>query len=334
MPIPLPNLDDRSFGDLVEEGKRLIPGLAPSWTDHNPSDPGITFIELFAFVSEMLLFRADRVSEDNKRAFVKLLRGPGHILKEPIEEEIRLAVLELRDEQRAVTPKDFESLAENFSENVLDKSVRIVARAHCLPRRNLASSVAGAANQDAPAHVSVVIVPRASTSGQPPIADKILRDKVYAYLAPRCLLTTRLHVASARYLKIAVNITAYAFADQDEKKVKSRIEARLDANFHPLTGGPSGRGWPFGQAIYVSDLYALLDGVEGVDYVVPKATKRELIAINDSTPMRAIVEIVEGAAKFVGLRLEPDELVYFDFDPSTTLNDIKVVRQTTLIPEE
>lgn len=326
MPIPLPNLDDRNFGDLVEEGKRLIPGLAPSWTDHNPSDPGITFIELFAFVSEMLLFRADRVSEDNKRAFVKLLRGPDWEPEKPIEEEIREAVLLLRDEQRAVTPGDFERLAEN----ILVNKNRVVARAHCLPCRNLASGVTGAASQDAPAHVSVVIVPRTGATGQPPTAEQSLITQVNEYLAPRCLLTTRLHVATAQYLKIAVNIIAYAFADQDEKKVKSRIEARLEANFHPLTGGPSGRGWPFGQAIYVSDLYALLDGVEGVDYVVRNATNRELIAINDSTPSRAIVE---GAANtFVGLRLEPDELVYFD--ASATQNVIQVVRQTMLIPEE
>ena len=75
MPIPLPNLDDRAFDDLVAEGQRLIPGPAPSWTDHNPSDPGIAFIELFAYVTEMLLYRADRVGEANKQAFVKLLRG-------------------------------------------------------------------------------------------------------------------------------------------------------------------------------------------------------------------------------------------------------------------
>ena len=65
MPIPLPNLDDRAFDDLVAEGQRLIPGPAPSWTDHNPSDPGIAFIELFAYVTEMLLYRADRVAIPN-----------------------------------------------------------------------------------------------------------------------------------------------------------------------------------------------------------------------------------------------------------------------------
>ena len=42
MPLPLPHLDDRRWQDLVEEGRALIPRLAPAWTDHNVHDPGIT----------------------------------------------------------------------------------------------------------------------------------------------------------------------------------------------------------------------------------------------------------------------------------------------------
>src|SRR5690349_4133941 len=53
MPLPLPNLDDRSYTDLVEEARRLIPTYAPEWTNHNPSDPGIMLIELFAYLTEM-----------------------------------------------------------------------------------------------------------------------------------------------------------------------------------------------------------------------------------------------------------------------------------------
>ena len=57
MPIPLPNLDDRSFDELTAEARALIPGLQPDWTDHNPSDPGITLVELLAWLTEMLLFQ-------------------------------------------------------------------------------------------------------------------------------------------------------------------------------------------------------------------------------------------------------------------------------------
>src|SRR5262245_56833174 len=141
MPIPLPSQDDRRFADLDDEGRRLIPGLAPSWTDHNRSDPGITLIELFAFVSEMLMYRADRVSEANRRAFVRLLRGPAWPAAGPVDDEIRDAVRELRAEQRAVTATDFVARAE---------AVAGVARAYCLPRRDLESRAKNAANRDAP----------------------------------------------------------------------------------------------------------------------------------------------------------------------------------------
>jgi hypothetical protein len=48
MGVPLPNLDDRRWIDLVEEGRSLLPFYAPQWTDHNIHDPGITLLELFS----------------------------------------------------------------------------------------------------------------------------------------------------------------------------------------------------------------------------------------------------------------------------------------------
>ncbi len=35
------------------------------WTDHNPSDPGITLIELFAFLSENFLSRLKQIPDDH-----------------------------------------------------------------------------------------------------------------------------------------------------------------------------------------------------------------------------------------------------------------------------
>ncbi len=63
MPLPAPDLDDRRFQDLVDEAKRLIPRYCPEWTNHNVSDPGVALIELFAWMSEMVLFRLNQVPE-------------------------------------------------------------------------------------------------------------------------------------------------------------------------------------------------------------------------------------------------------------------------------
>ncbi|MBL8298432.1 MAG: putative baseplate assembly protein [Rhodanobacteraceae bacterium] len=73
MPLPKPTLDTRSFDQLVDEGRALIPRLAPLWTDHNYSDPGITLIDLMAWLTEMDLFRLDRVSDEQVRAFLRLV---------------------------------------------------------------------------------------------------------------------------------------------------------------------------------------------------------------------------------------------------------------------
>jgi hypothetical protein len=71
--VPLPQLDDRRWSDLVEESRALIPLYAPEWTDHNVSDPGITFAELFAWITEMEIFQLDQVPARHRRKFLALL---------------------------------------------------------------------------------------------------------------------------------------------------------------------------------------------------------------------------------------------------------------------
>ncbi len=73
MALPAPKLDDRTFQDIVHEARRLINRYCPEWTDHNLSDPGITLIELFAWMMEMLLYRLNRVPERNLITFLDLI---------------------------------------------------------------------------------------------------------------------------------------------------------------------------------------------------------------------------------------------------------------------
>ncbi|MCX4759749.1 putative baseplate assembly protein [Streptomyces sp. NBC_01275] len=68
-----PDLDDRTWEDLVAEMRALIPRYAPGWTDHNPSDLGITLIELFAWLAEGIIYRLNRVPDKHYLAFVNLL---------------------------------------------------------------------------------------------------------------------------------------------------------------------------------------------------------------------------------------------------------------------
>ncbi len=74
MPLPTPNLDDLRFQrDLVDEARRRIIRYCPEWTDYNLSDPGITLIELFAWMTELLAYRLNRVPDKNYIKFLEML---------------------------------------------------------------------------------------------------------------------------------------------------------------------------------------------------------------------------------------------------------------------
>src|SRR6476646_5129027 len=76
MTLPAPNLDDRTFQDLVDEAKRMVQRRWPEWTgwtDHNVSDPGVTLIETFAYMVEQLIFRLNRVPDKNYVKFLELI---------------------------------------------------------------------------------------------------------------------------------------------------------------------------------------------------------------------------------------------------------------------
>ncbi len=73
MSLPVPNLDDRRFQDLVDEAKRMIPSLTPEWTNHNVSDPGVALIELFAWMSEQVIYRLNQVPDRLYVDFLNLL---------------------------------------------------------------------------------------------------------------------------------------------------------------------------------------------------------------------------------------------------------------------
>ena len=80
MSLPVPKLDDRTFQSLVDEAKARIPQYCPEWTDHNVSDPGVTLIELFAWMTELLLYRVNQIPD---KVYTKLLELIGIRLEAP-----------------------------------------------------------------------------------------------------------------------------------------------------------------------------------------------------------------------------------------------------------
>ena len=87
MGLPVPKLDDRQFQDLVDEAKKRIPHYCSEWTDHNVSDPGVTLIELFAWMTEVLLYRLNQVPDLH---YIKFLEMFGIRLQEPQPAQARV----------------------------------------------------------------------------------------------------------------------------------------------------------------------------------------------------------------------------------------------------
>ncbi|PYI55179.1 putative baseplate assembly protein [Paenibacillus flagellatus] len=71
--LPLPDLDDRMYEQMVREARQAIPKLLPQWTDENAHDPGMTMIELLAWMTEMQQYYLNRITAKNELKFLKLL---------------------------------------------------------------------------------------------------------------------------------------------------------------------------------------------------------------------------------------------------------------------
>lgn len=99
MPITLPVLDDRNYEQILEEALRRIPGHTPEWTNFGlDSDPGVTIVQLFAFLTEGLIYRANRIPELNRLKFLQLLNVP---LRPASAAD---GLVEIRNERGSVSP--------------------------------------------------------------------------------------------------------------------------------------------------------------------------------------------------------------------------------------
>jgi predicted phage baseplate assembly protein len=99
MSLRSPNLDNRRFADLVEEGRRHIAQSCREWTDLSPGDPGIVILEVFAYLTDILLYRLNRLPE---KAYIEFLRLIGVRLHPPAAAGVHLHFRLARSQNRPV----------------------------------------------------------------------------------------------------------------------------------------------------------------------------------------------------------------------------------------
>ncbi|NES22057.1 MAG: hypothetical protein F6K41_24820 [Symploca sp. SIO3E6] len=341
MAIELPNLDDRTYDDLVQEALGMIPTYAPQWTNHNPSDPGITLIELFAYLTEMLLYRQNRVTEANKRMFLQLLNGPNWQQTQDLQTEIKEAINQVRDRYRAITCNDFVELALEADHTI--------ARAHCIPRRNLNSENPLVEPVDRPGHVSIIIIPGGkevvllalllliqgslyqlallliqyylvnyanNSYYSPPQPSSFLINQVKNHLQQRRLIGTAIHVVVPSYITISIRFTIYLNREAEVETSEETILNTLENFLAPLANPDNPQGWQFGRNVYVSELYQLLDELEFVDYVTKNNQQDEVFlpepdAIADEQRL-----VYTNTGQLSAIQLKPEELVNLDLGNS------------------
>jgi predicted phage baseplate assembly protein len=169
---------------------------------------------------------------------------------------------ELRHRHRAVTLEDYEDLARLASPDV--------ARAKCVPLLNLLQEPTTVQNPfdqtpKAPGSVSVIIVPR-STAAKP-LPSLALLSQVQDFLRANTTPTVALVVVGPLYIRVDV-ITEIALTTLEQSSsVQQAVEHTLASFLHPLTGGLDGAGWAFGRKPHLSDLYALIETIPGIDHV-------------------------------------------------------------------
>jgi hypothetical protein len=273
MPISAQQPAPPTYAELVEQAIARIPSLAPTWTDHNPSDPGIMLIELFAWLSEMLHYRIDTIPEAHYWAFLALLndtRANNNNLWQarqnlPLGEAIRQTITELRTPYRAVTAADYEYLV--LQEWQDQPQATKIARVRCIVGYNLETYAAS------DGHISLVIMP----------SDQ--RKNLQVWLDTRRLLGTVLHVLGPQFVTITISATIHLRADYSllinlqgtsgdgitRKQLATTDGAITDAAkqqaIMALVDYFDPQKWPFGRGVYRSEIYRLLDTLPGVAYV-------------------------------------------------------------------
>ncbi len=254
MPLPLPNLDDRDFEQLAAEARALIPRNFPAWTDHNESDPGITLLELFAFLAESAIYQTNRVPERSLRRFADLVDVASNP-EAPTATRLREARARLARNDRAITAPEFETLARAASSTI----ARSKAVVDVLDPPNVLSDEQ---------FVRVAIVPNEPADVAPRPSDA-LRTTVFDFLRARRLITTRLQVVPPVYTDVRIEASVVHDSAHllSQETVRQNVALTIGRFLSPLGGGADGAGWEFGRSVFRSELYERLEGLPGVDHV-------------------------------------------------------------------
>lgn len=319
MPLTLPNLDDRRWDQLVAEGRSLIPVWAPEWTNHNAADPGITLLELFAYLAELLIFRLNQISDESLQAFLRLIDGTGGEPQHNIRADRQQTLQDYFRLRRAVSRRDFEILSLAVNQGLGGDAER-VARVKCIAGSDLIRG-REITNPESAGHVSVIVL-----SDRRAHAGAALLNTVREALESARLLTTHVHVGVPKYVTLAVRLTLECDRHAVAEHVRTKAAESLQRFLDPLEGGTDRHGWPFGRSVYVSEIYDCLGAVPGVNYVTRTVDPSTHSPANELlvSPSDAWRVKRNRLGQLEAIELRPDELVaaWIDEEDITVIDGV------------
>lgn len=314
-PLDAPILDDLGYEELLKRAREVLPLLAPEWTDHNPSDPGVMLVEVLAWITDSLLFQADHVSDEARRALATLVVGRGPELVATTGDAAQLARDQLDERVRAITADDIEGLVHD----AWPKSAEAVAAGHTetrfvvlavLDQRRPAADgsglVATAAN-----HTTIVVrgadTFRRGIDRGLPAANPQALAALARFVDSRRLVGCHLHVSSVRVRQLSATVHVEPQPTVDEREARLAAEDAIAELLDPISGGERSTGWPLGRGVAAPELAAAIDRRDReVDYV-------ENIAISDASGQREVF-----------VTLDEDELPWFIRSEPPTVVDADV----------
>ncbi len=166
----------------------------------------------------------------------------------------------IKNRGRAVTTEDYEWMVrQRFSQ---------IARVRCLP--TLAPAAGGGLTFKAGA-VTVLVVPKGEDLRPQPSQGLLRRIREFLTRTALGNIGADIFVKGPDYAEVRISATVVPVKPELTSVVVRRAAAALEAFLHPLTGGEDGNGYGFGRPVYLSEVHAVLERIEEVDYVVSAA---------------------------------------------------------------
>lgn len=177
------------------------------------------------------------------------IRGEGGAAAEAETAVLMRGAAWLRHRHRALSARDYEWLARDATPEV--------ARARSAP-------LVGPDGHAQRGAVSVALAPR--TLDARPMPSPELARRVRAYIAERAPAGVVLRMTPPAYIAVSILATIAPTDPSLAAIVEARVRDALNRFLHPLTGGPNGDGWEFGEALHVSHIALVIERTPGVDF--------------------------------------------------------------------